>query len=114
MISAVVFGILVFVLFRAQGPLRTAFNWAPVRWLGNMSYSYYLIHALVINAAALVLLKVVSQTAPQAVLFWVLMPFVFLATFVVSTLLFMFVEKPFSLVARKKYSMPPTAEALAP
>ena len=113
-ISALVFGNLVFVLFRAEGPLRPAFTWTPVRWLGNMSYSYYLIHALVINGSAMVLLKVVPQTMGGALLYWLMMPAVFLATFVVSTLLFALVEKPFSLVARKKYPMPATAEAVAP
>ena len=115
-LSAFAFGIFVFVLFRAAGPLRRAFNWTPMRWLGNMSYSYYLIHALVINAAALVLLAVVPSSAPKVLLFWTLMPLVFLATFVVSTFLFAFVERPFSLAAPKKTPerLPPTVETVAP
>lgn len=101
-VSALAFGLFVFVLFRAEGPLRRAFNWTPMRWLGNMSYSYYLIHALVINASAMVLLAVVPDFAPRVVLFWMLMPVVFVATFVVSTILFAFVERPFSLATGKK------------
>lgn len=114
LISAVVFGTFVFVLFRAKGPLRSAFSWTPLRWLGNMSYSYYLIHALVINTVGMVLFKVVPAQAPLGALFWVAMPFVFLATFVVSTLLFALVEKPFSLVTARKYPLPPAEETVAP
>ena len=36
--------------FRAEGPLYRAFAWTPLRWLGNMSYSYYLIHGLALKA----------------------------------------------------------------
>jgi len=116
LLSAFAFGIFVFVLFRSEGPLRRAFNWTPMRWLGNMSYSYYLIHALVINGAAMVLLAVIPASAPKVLLFWTLMPLVFLATFVVSTFLFALVERPFSLATPKKKPepLPATAEAVAP
>jgi exopolysaccharide production protein ExoZ len=113
-ISAIAFGFLVLTLFRAEGPLRPAFSWTPMRWLGNMSYSYYLIHALAINACALVLQKVLPQSLQTAFMFWLMMLPVFVATLVASTLLFALVEKPFSLVARRKYAMPVTAETVAP
>jgi exopolysaccharide production protein ExoZ len=111
-VSAFAFGFLVLELFRAEGLLRAAFSWTPMRWLGNMSYSYYLIHALAINAVALVLGKLVPE--PSTLVFWLMIPVVFVATLVASTLLFAFVERPYSLVARRKYEMPPTAEAVAP
>src|SRR5207302_2806734 len=31
------------------------FSWRPIRWLGNMSYSYYLIHGLALKGFFLVL-----------------------------------------------------------
>jgi exopolysaccharide production protein ExoZ len=113
-LSAFVFGLLVFALFRAEGPLRTAFSWTPMRWLGNMSYSYYLIHALAINATAMVLQKLLPQSLQSASMYWLLMLPVFMATIVTSTLLFALVEKPFSLVARRNHPMPATVETVAP
>ena len=32
-----------------EGPLRSLATWAPLRWLGNISYSFYLLHAIVIG-----------------------------------------------------------------
>jgi peptidoglycan/LPS O-acetylase OafA/YrhL len=65
-----------------------------------MSYSYYLIHALTINAAAMVLGKLIPRGGPA--LYWAFMLPVFLATLVTSTLLFVLVEKPFSLVVKPR------------
>lgn len=35
-----------------QGLIRRIFEWAPLRFLGNISYSFYLIHSLVLSAVA--------------------------------------------------------------
>jgi len=35
-----------------QGFLRRIFEWAPLRFLGNISYSFYLLHSLVLSAVA--------------------------------------------------------------
>jgi len=44
--------------FKCNGVLSRAFSWTPFRYLGNMSYSYYLIHGLTLQAVA----KAVSYT----------------------------------------------------
>ena len=72
-----------------EGPLARTLSWTPLRWLGNMSYSYYLSHAL-----AMALAGVRTKTLP---LYLALLPISFIGTWVVSTLLFATVEKPFSL-----------------
>jgi peptidoglycan/LPS O-acetylase OafA/YrhL len=34
------------------GPLTAVLSWAPLRWLGNISYSFYLTHGLGLHAVA--------------------------------------------------------------
>ena len=83
--------------------LGKSFSWTPLRWLGNMSYSYYLIHGLtlkiVFKILALVLIpaKYNSQT-----FFWLMMPIMFLITLPPATALFLLIERPFSLVPKRK------------
>jgi exopolysaccharide production protein ExoZ len=42
----VAFVALVFRCLFSNGILDSAFSWTPLRWLGNISYSYYLFHGL--------------------------------------------------------------------
>jgi exopolysaccharide production protein ExoZ len=95
------FGVSFFCLtmysFGRNGFMGTMFSWAPLRWLGNMSYSYYLIHGLTLNGVVLVAHGAVAADGHAPALFWILMPPSFLATVVASTLLFVGLEKPFSL-----------------
>ena len=37
-----------------------AFSWTPARWLGNMSYSYYLLHGMTVMALSIVIAKFVG------------------------------------------------------
>jgi exopolysaccharide production protein ExoZ len=81
----------------ARGITRAVFCWRPMRWLGNMSYSYYLIHGLTIKFFFMVLAKVFPPRADQAGAMWALMPIAFVMTLVTSAVLFIVVEKPYSL-----------------
>ncbi len=88
---------------------------APLRWYGNMSYSYYLIHGLAIKGAFLVFARVIPPAGDSDVLFWVLLLPMFLVTLVPSALLFVLVEKPFSLSpSRQPKPKPVTDKALVP
>lgn len=101
-IMAVAFGTLCYVCFGAwaEGWLGRLFSLAPLRWLGNASYSYYLIHGLALKAAFMALAWVVpASSAPGDWLFWALLPPVFLATLVPAAALFLWVEKRWSLSA---------------
>jgi exopolysaccharide production protein ExoZ len=99
----VAFLTLTLVCFQAPGAwLSRCFSWTPLRWLGNMSYSYYLLHGLALKAAFLVL----GWVAPAAdhaswIVFWGLLPVMFVLTLVPTTVLFLLVERPFSLVKAK-------------
>jgi exopolysaccharide production protein ExoZ len=83
---------------RARGVTRSVFCWRPLRWLGNMSYSYYLIHGLTIKFFFLVLAKIFPPLADQAMAIWALLPIAFVMTLIVSAVLFIAVEKPYSLI----------------
>ena len=86
------------------------FSWTPGRWLGNMSYSYYLLHGLALKAVFLVLPLVLPATSHyHHGLFWLLMPLMFGLTLIPTTALFLAVERPFSL---SRYSQTSTRPSL--
>jgi len=82
--------------FRGTGLTARIFCWTPLRWLGNMSYSYYLIHGLALKAAFFVLARLVPPAAAWDGAFWGLLPLLFGLTLVPSALLFAAVERPYS------------------
>lgn len=83
--------------------LAKAFSWTPLRWLGNMSYSYYLLHGLALKAAFLVLSKVIPPAEAWTVTFLFLLPAMFALTLVPTALLFILVERPLSLAPTKPH-----------
>lgn len=96
--------------FGFDGTLNKFFSLAPFRWLGNMSYSYYLIHGLTLNGFALVLTHWFRPSGASPVVFWFTIPCAFLMTLSTATLLFAFVEKPFSLRQRRVVLLPSSGE----
>jgi peptidoglycan/LPS O-acetylase OafA/YrhL len=69
----------------------------PIRWLGNMSYSYYLTHALGIKAMMLALSTAGIGTPAGTGAALLLLPAAFAASFAVPLPLFLLVERPYSL-----------------
>lgn len=94
---------------RPSSSIAQAFGWTPLRWLGNMSYSYYLMHGLALKAGFLVLSLLLPGAAFGPWFFWVTLPILFGLSLVPSALLFVWVERPFSLVPHLKPSRPPAA-----
>ena len=80
--------------------LARSFSWLPLRWLGNISYSYYLLHGLALKFAFLVLSSLIPASGQQAWLFWLALPLLFVWTIFPCGLLFLTVERPYSLAAR--------------
>lgn len=74
-----------------------ALSWTYLRWLGNMSYCYYLLHGLTLKAGFFVLNRRLTEQASSDVLFWALLPVMFAATLATSALLFIVIERPMSL-----------------
>lgn len=93
----VFFFVLCLECFTSQSDTVRIFTLALLRWYGNMSYSYYLIHGLALKAAFLVLGKIYPPTGDDITLFWVLLPPMLFITLIPSTILFVLVEKPYSL-----------------
>lgn len=81
--------------------LPYAFSWTPLRWLGNMSYSYYLIHGLALKTGFLVFGAMVPAASNGPWLFWILLPSMFVLTLLPSVALFLLIERPFSLAPRR-------------
>ncbi len=96
------------VCFRNAGIISRLMRWTPLRWLGNMSYSFYLIHGLVVLVSMAVLGKLLPGMMPEA-LFWLAMPVLFTAALGASAALFIAVEKPLSLNTRRKSVIKPAA-----
>lgn len=111
-ILMVAFFALCLACFRTpQAWLPRAFTWTPLRWLGNMSYSYYLLHGLALNGAFLAFSKLLPPSGEQAPLFWILLPPMFALTLLPSAALFLWIERPFSLAPRKPRGAPKLAQA---
>jgi peptidoglycan/LPS O-acetylase OafA/YrhL len=93
------FSFFVFTLacFDSQSLLSKLFSWTPLRWLGNMSYSYYLIHGLTLKGIALVALAFIAPSNVSVIAYWIALPVFFFLTLATSTLLFVLVEKRFSI-----------------
>jgi peptidoglycan/LPS O-acetylase OafA/YrhL len=82
---------------RPGSVLALALCWTPLRWLGNISYSYYLIHGLALKAAFMAL-TLLSPPLPHGMGFFLLMLTPMLAvTLPPAVLLFLLVERPCSL-----------------
>lgn len=81
--------------------LPRSFSWTPLRWLGNMSYSYYLLHGLVLNAGFLLLAWAWPPAVQGAWLFWAALPVLFVLTLGPTAMLFLLVERPLSLMTTR-------------
>jgi len=92
--------------FRSESVASRLFSWRPLRWLGNMSYSYYLVHGLAVKAACELIARALGPIDPAAE-FWLLLVPVFLASLVPSAVLFIAIEKPISLRARPNVRLAP-------
>ncbi len=97
----VAFFLLCFACFQNPGAwLPRAFSWTPLRWLGNMSYSYYLLHGLALKAVFMLLpiaLPMNHSGHYGPWLFWALLPPMFGLTLIPTAVLFLAVERPYSL-----------------
>jgi exopolysaccharide production protein ExoZ len=95
-LHTIAFMLLCAACFRGGNSAAALFAWAPMRWLGNMSYSYYLIHGFVVKAAVEVVARVIGPVAPNGE-FWLLLLPVFAMSLFPAAALFIGIEKPFSL-----------------
>jgi len=98
-LSVGLFGLTLYTI-SYKGLLRALFNAPPLRWLGNMSYSYFLCHAMVLNGAAFALRGGFAPPTLSPAMFLVLLILNLALTLAGSLVLFTLVEKPFSLLVK--------------
>lgn len=96
--------------FSQLGPLHKLLSWAPLRWLGNMSYSYYLFHGLALKAVFLVFGRLHAPTGDEGGLAMLVLPPAFAATLAASAALYLAIERPYSILPAEKSE---TAKPLA-
>lgn len=76
------------------GLTARVFAWTPLRWFGNISYSYFLIHALVIRIEAYLLAQVYPPQVTSPVYFWLGLLLSFPLTVIAALGLYLLVERP--------------------
>jgi exopolysaccharide production protein ExoZ len=93
--------LIVFCCCGFRGVLHKVLSCYELRWLGNISYSYYLAHTLGINAVRLSLARFAVFRIHPGLGYFVLFPIAFFASVTTGVILFVFVEKRFSLLQKK-------------
>lgn len=100
-LRALLLGAASFALFQASFSnanwLAKALSWRPLRWLGNCSYSFYLVHSLGVHATGLAAERWLPSGRGGEAVFWLALPLTVMTATVVSIPLFLFVERTFSL-----------------
>jgi peptidoglycan/LPS O-acetylase OafA/YrhL len=87
------FLVFLYACFRSNSFLGRMFSGRFIRYLGNMSYSYYLLHGLTLKFIAMILGRIAPGTG-SGLIYWLTLPAAFAATWAASTALYVTVEKP--------------------
>ena len=87
------------------GALQKVCVWTPLRYWGNISYSYYLAHGITLNALATLLARLHPTEHPLAC-YSLALSCGMLATWVGASMLYLVVERPFSLAPKKHQGSP--------
>lgn len=88
-----------------DGYLAKAFSWDPLRWVGNMSYSYYLIHGITLVAIQAIGFRLIHSAQLSAPALALLFLACLVATLVVSTALYLGFEWPLSLAKAQRRTL---------
>jgi peptidoglycan/LPS O-acetylase OafA/YrhL len=101
LMSAAIFS---FVLHALEYPgfLQKVCTWRPMRYWGNISYSYYLAHGITLKALA-TLLASVRPPLNSVLMFCIALGAGLAATWVSASLLYLLVEKPLSLAPKRQH-----------
>jgi len=84
-----------------DGVLKRFFSLIWLRWMGNISYSYYLIHGLTLHFVAKSIRYLIGTPILPVPLFLLMGGIALLITIVAGALLYLAVEKPLSLASPK-------------
>lgn len=92
-----VFTNLVYRCLFTKGQIVRIFSYSPLRWLGNMSYSYYLFHGFALQIFFKLVTPLIPEFAHATWLYLALLLPAFVTSIALSIPLYLFVERPFSL-----------------
>jgi exopolysaccharide production protein ExoZ len=90
-----------FATLQPRGILQHLFNHVTLRWTGNISYSFYLIHGFTLNVLAVVVAHLPWAKSHPTLAAPLLLILAFAGSFAAATVLFLAIEKPFSLTHPK-------------
>jgi len=79
-----------------NGFLQRLFSWDYLRWLGNISYSYYLIHGLALHGVKLLVNRMFPSTPGSGLFDLLLLGGSLSFSIFCAAILYLFVEKPLS------------------
>ena len=90
---------LLFILYSIsyRGFLGRIFSWDPLRRVGNMSYSYYLIHGLTLKSMEVVAQRAILSAHLSVPVFLLLFVSCLSATLITAGVLYLGIERPLSL-----------------
>ena len=112
LLSLSLFGVLT-SCFTFNGLLNRFFTYFPLRWIGNISYSYFLVHGVVLNGMLLLIHSLGVDRVRSVTLFMTLLMFNLAFTISTALILFIFVERPLSLRVTRRHVPPRTMTAAA-
>jgi peptidoglycan/LPS O-acetylase OafA/YrhL len=95
---AIAFSLLVYRCLFKQSAAYSIFSWYPLRGLGKISYSFYLLHGLILQGCFRTLNAVRPNYQLGLIGYLLLLLSLLLVAVVLTWPLFVFVESPFSLV----------------
>jgi peptidoglycan/LPS O-acetylase OafA/YrhL len=109
------FAVLVFLTWEDRGIVAKLLSTKPLHWLGDISYSVYLMHVPVGTAVGFVWLRVERALGLDDVLSRILLlGIVFASVLTVSSLTYRYVEKPCQRALRRRRSRTEDTFAAAP
>jgi peptidoglycan/LPS O-acetylase OafA/YrhL len=92
---------LALVVLRPGGLLAGAFSVNWLRWTGNISYSFYLMHSIPMHIVAVFLTHGPLRNVNPLIAYVIALPFTIAFVYVSSAVLFVAVERPLSLRPRQ-------------
>ena len=94
------------------GVLQKVCTWSPMRYWGNISYSYYLVHGLTLRGVALLVAHAKPGQHSMPLYFCALIGGL-IATWMSAIVLYMLVERPLSLTLKRPRASIPAREGAA-
>lgn len=110
-VVAITFSLLVYRCLFERAAAYSVFSWRPLRWLGKISYSFYLFHGFVLHACFQCLNELLPNCQFGLIGYLLLLTPVLLASIALTWPLFAFVERPFSLAEPTNLAVKPADRA---